>query len=151
MAISKLNFWLGIVFFFTIFSFGVISVGTALSDRVTLTDDSLTYIDLMDGEADNNDVDDLARIDATESKQVSYITGDNETGNVVGTDNVGVLFYFKNIASSIENTFKVALNAPSTMIIGLGLPVSSFRGFLNIIVYLAGLGVTIAIVRGLLK
>lgn len=151
MAFSKINFWVGVVMMFSLFTIGITSVGTSFSSELSLTDESQDYIDLMDGQSAEDGTGTLSDKAADESKKTSYISSDNETSSVVGTDNVGVLFYFKKIGTAFENTIKISLNAPSTMLLGLGLPVENFRVYLNIFVYLASLGITMAIVRSILK
>ena len=151
MAFSKLNYWIGIVFMFSLFTLAITSTGTSLYGEANLTDDSLEYITQMGGFIEDDGVSDLATSSLDESKRVSYISSDNETSSVVGTDNVGVLFYFKKIGTAIENTIKISLNAPSTMLLGLGLPIARFKGFINILVLIMSLGVTVSLVRSILK
>ncbi len=151
MAFSKLNYWIGIVFMFSLFTLAITSAGTSFYGELNLTTESQDYITQMGGFIETDGVDTLATTSLEESKKVSYIGGDNETASVVGTDNVGVLFYFKKIGTAIENTIKIALNSPSTMLLGLGLPISRFAGFINILVLIMSLGVTVSLVRSILK
>lgn len=138
MAMTKLNFYLSTIFAVIIIFSGLGYVGTSLvnSDRISLDSSSVDYILEVKGVNSQSGYETIANTTSDESQQSNVLDSSDDSQVSDTNDFLSTLYIKKERASKPTNFFKLIYNIPSSMIRGLGLDISDWNNYLNIVSYL---------------
>jgi len=153
MALTKLNFYIGVLLVVSMLLGGLITTGQAFlsSGRITLSPDSEAYINLINAQSNDSQINTVYNSDSAETKEKNLLGESEEGGIPVVSDVLAVLNFFRNIGSGIINSFKIVYNIPTVILISLGLPLLEFSFLINTITYIIFIGLIIAFIKNILK
>ncbi len=137
MAFTKPEFYVSVALLVGLVLTGVISCGNALlsNPNITLDSESIIYVAAITGQEASTGFEAI-RLTNTSGLKIEDLVGDtSDIGTPSTTDQLAVTNYFKNKADKKQNYFKLIYNVPSTIIMGLGLPLEPFKDVLNILLY----------------
>lgn len=137
MVWTKLNFYITTVFLIILVFTSLGIVGTSLinSDRHDLNNKSVDYVLQIKGDSSDAGYQSIADKESSTSQEGNIL--DSEDDNQVSDNNdfLSTLFIKKERASEPTNLLKVIYNAPTSLLIGLGLPIIDFKHIINILAY----------------
>lgn len=137
MAWTKPNFYLTSIFIIILIfvSLGIVGTDLINSDRIDLNEDSVDYILELKGVSSESGYEGISETDSAESNSKGILDSEDDQQVSDNNDFLSTLFIKKERASEPTNLFKLIYNIPTTLIMGLGLPVSDFQHVINILSY----------------
>ena len=147
MAWTKTDFYISLLFTVIILFSGLGIVGTSLSgsDRIDLNDKSYDYIAQLKGDAIGSGYTNVSESETAEQQSKGILDSEDDLQVDESSDFLSTLFIKKERASAPTNFFKIAYNLPTTILIGLGLPLSDFQYVTSTIVYILVIALLILI------
>ncbi|GAH45843.1 unnamed protein product [marine sediment metagenome] len=147
MALTRINFYLVVIFLVLIIFVGIAQVGTELtnSDRIDLDIKSLDYILEVKGVNSQSGYDNIAETNSAESQQTELLDSENGTQVSDTNDFLSTLYIKKERASEPTKFFQLIYNIPSSMIRGVGLKIGDWTHYINILSYLFVISILILI------
>jgi hypothetical protein len=129
MALTKINFHIGLLAMFGIVVVSMLLFATDIidSDR-TINQDSIDYVTDYTGYVSDAE---LSKFDEEPEKNI--IVGNNETGESSVTDFLASINYYSNRIDKITGYVYIGYNLPSFFIASFGLPIDNFRHIINIL------------------
>lgn len=147
MALTKVNFIIGMLAIVLIFGSLVIIIGNDLIQRgVPLDTKSKSYIN---NETQYFNLYNYSQYNESKSAEIksSDILADNDTKKLSGTDVLASINYWRSIISKITGFFKLVYDFPSFMLISFGLNLVQFKAYINIITWILFVGLIIIFIR----
>ncbi len=147
MALTKLHFYLSTIFLVILIFSGIGYVGTSLvnEDRISLDSASVDYILEVKGLNVQSGYEGIANTTSAGSQQSNILDSENGTQVSDTNDFLSTLYIKKERASEPTNFFKLVYNIPSSMIRGLGLNISDWVHYINILTYLLLISIIIMV------
>lgn len=135
MAWTNTNFYMSMIFVVVVVFSGLAIVGTDLlnDDRISINEDGVDYIAQLKGLNDENGYDTMANTSSAENEGKGILDSSENSTVSDSSDFLSTLYIKKERADEPTNFLKVAYNVPSTLILGLGLPLEDFRWLINIL------------------
>lgn len=150
MGFNK-NFILKGLFVFVLLMSVFLGVGNTFrnSDRITLDESSIDYLDEFSDMMDSSGFNNLTKENTLSSQGIledATDDGEQSTSDIFATIN-----YYKSRLSNIVSYFKIFINLPTFSIRSIGLPLEPFTAFSNLIgvfVYTVLILIFIRLMRG---
>ena len=137
MAITKIQWYIGLIFFIGIITITFMTFGhkLAIHDKAILNDASKQYILDYSGyvsQAQFNIIN-----DTDETRQQESLTGfTNETQQSTIQDFLGTINFYSTRVSKFERSVKLIYNLPTFVLLSMGLPITPFRDGINVLGYI---------------
>lgn len=147
MALTKINFYLSVIFLVIVVFSGIGYVGTSLvnEDRLNLDSSSIDYILEVKGINSQSGYEGIANTTSAESQQNNILDSSDDSQVSDTNDFLSTLYIKKERASAPTNFFKLIYNIPSSIIMGLGLDISDWTNYINIFSYLIFISIIIMV------
>lgn len=141
------NLYMTVIFTAILIFVGIVIVGDDLidSDRITLNEKSLDYIGDLKGMNEDNGYDTIKDTNSAESADVDILNSDENQTVSSSSDFLSTLYIKKERADQPTNFLKVVYNIPSSLVIGMGLPINDFKWVINILMWVLVLSIIILV------
>lgn len=141
------NLYMTVIFTAILIFVGIVIVGDDLidSDRITLNEKSLDYIGDLKGMNEDNGYDTIKDTNSAESADVDILNSDENQTVSSSSDFLSTLYIKKERANQPTNFLKVVYNIPSSLVIGMGLPINDFKWVINILMWVLVLSIIILV------
>lgn len=146
MAMTKPNFYIGVLSVFAIMTLSMLLFAINISDTRDINDKSQDYVTEYSQYIEDSNIEKLE-----EEVDKRIIVGTNETGESAITDFLANINYYAQRVGRIKGYLDLMYNLPSFVISSLGLPLGAFRHVINIlgtIMFISLLIVIIRLIRG---
>lgn len=142
-----MNAYLSIIFLsiVVIVSLGLVGTSFVNDDRVELNEDSVDYLLTIQGQSSESGFDGIAETESSTSQSLDPLTAEDNAEVSDANDFLSTLNIKKERATRPTNLLKMVYNIPTTLIVGLGLPVAKFNHLVNILSYFLSVAIIIII------
>lgn len=147
MAWTKPTFYITLIFLAVVFFTGLVNVGVELAgdSNHNLSPASLDYINGLKGDSDSNGFAVIEGTDVTVSRGTDILSEDNTSQVSTSNDFLDTLFIKQERASKPVKFLNVVYNIPTSIMLGLGVPVEPFNNVINILAYVLLIALVITV------
>jgi hypothetical protein len=146
MAITKIEYWIAVIFLVLVVSVSTMFVGQDLlkSNTAVLDDKSENYANQFASNLNSNQLNQYTN--ATEVERKNPLLTRLEGSPLIG-DFLGAVNFFVNTGRSVIDFLAILYNIPTFILQGFGLPIAPFRHIINIIGVILLISITIVAMR----
>ena len=148
MAWTKIGFYLTFLLLYITVPVGLMRVGDALIEKgIVLDTDSIQFIKDYSLNVETQNLTFATSVDSEDVKDKKIIGSDEETADDILNNFMAPLNFIRTKFAEVASYVKLIYNAPTFFVVGFGLPLDSWKEYVNFFVLLAFLAVLILLIR----